>query len=504
MENCVIYARYSSHKQNDTSIEAQIAEAKAFAERNGYTIVGEYIDKAISGKSDERPEFLRMIEDSSKGKFTKIIVYQLDRFARNRYDSANYKNKLKKNGVKVLSAKENISDDASGILIESVLEGMAEYYSVELSQKVNRNMLLNAEKGQFNGGTPPLGYKLEIQDFGTYKKKKLVIDEETAPIVKKIFEMRANDIPVVEIIDFLNKKGYKNSRNREYNKNSLQNLFRNKKYIGTNTYGEKEFPNVIPAIIDIDTFNKVQEVREKYKHAPGIRKAKDRYLLTGKMFCGNCKSPMIGISGNSKSAKLHRYYTCNKLNDRDCTKKYIKKEYIEDIVVKKCKALLTDKNIDKVAKKIYEVCQRENNSNAVVKNLERRKRELNKNIDNLMSALENGQHIEMISNRITQNENELEETQSQLLIEMAKVFQLKENEIKFFLTRLQTGDILDHSYRKVLIDMFVNSIYVYDDKLIIICNVGNKPLTMSVNLLEDIEENLGARPFVERFSSPNY
>lgn len=113
MENCCIYARYSLHKQNDTSIEAQILETTAFAERNGYNIVEKYIDKAISGKSDERPEFLRMIEDSSKGKFTKIIVYQLDRFARNRYDSANYKNKLKKNGVKVLSAKENISDDAS-------------------------------------------------------------------------------------------------------------------------------------------------------------------------------------------------------------------------------------------------------------------------------------------------------------------------------------------------------------------------------------------------------
>lgn len=146
----VIYARYSSHKQNDTSIESQIAECMTFAERNGYYIVGEYIDKAISGKSDDRPEFLRMIEDSSKGKFDRIIVYQLDRFARNRYDSANYKAKLKRNGVKVVSARENISEDASGIVMEGVLESMAEYFSVELMQKVNRNMRLNAEKGQFN------------------------------------------------------------------------------------------------------------------------------------------------------------------------------------------------------------------------------------------------------------------------------------------------------------------------------------------------------------------
>lgn len=183
-----------------------------------------------------------------------------------------------------------------GILVESMLEGMAEYYSVELSQKVNRNMLLNAEKGQFNGGTPPLGYKLEIQDFGTYKKKKLVIDEETAPIVQKIFKMKSVDTTNVEIIDYLNKNGLKNSQNREFSKNSLQNLLKNKKYIGTNTYGEKEFPNTIPAIIDVDTFNKVQEVIAKYKHAPGIKKATERYLLTGKLFCGKCGSKYVGVS----------------------------------------------------------------------------------------------------------------------------------------------------------------------------------------------------------------
>lgn len=283
--NCCLYARYSSHKQNSTSIEAQILEITAYAERLGYTIVEQYIDMAISGKSDDRPEFLRMIEDSSKGKFSRILVYSLDRFARNRYDSARYKAKLKKNGVKVLSAKENISDDPAGIVMEGVLESMAEYYSAELSQKVNRNMLLNAEKGLYNGGFVPLGYRVIEQDFDTYKKKKLVIDENTAPIVQAIFKMRANDIPVVEIIDFLNKNGYKTGKGTDFNKNSLQNLFKNKKYIGTTTYGEKEFPNTIPAIIDEDTFNKVQEVREKYKYAPGIRKAEERYLLTGKLFC---------------------------------------------------------------------------------------------------------------------------------------------------------------------------------------------------------------------------
>ena len=132
----VLYCRYSSEKQTEQSIEGQLAACHDYARQHGYVVVGEYIDRALSAKSDNRPEFLRMIEDSSKKDFDIILVYQLDRFSRNRYDSAVYKTKLKKNGVRVLSARENIADDASGVLMEAVLEGMAEYYSAELSQKV--------------------------------------------------------------------------------------------------------------------------------------------------------------------------------------------------------------------------------------------------------------------------------------------------------------------------------------------------------------------------------
>ena len=160
----VIYARYSSERQNETSIEAQLNECYNYCKSNNYSVIDEYIDEAKSAKTDNRPQFLKMINDSNKKQFEGIIVYQLDRFARNRYDSATYKAKLKKNGVKVYSAKENITDDASGILMESVLEGMAEYYSAELGQKVNRNMKMNAEKGFFNGGYAPLGYTVETID----------------------------------------------------------------------------------------------------------------------------------------------------------------------------------------------------------------------------------------------------------------------------------------------------------------------------------------------------
>lgn len=203
---------------------------------------------------------------------------------------------------------------------------------------------------------------------------------------------------------------------------------------------------------------------------------------------------------------MYRYYRCNKRNDKGCKNRTIPKDYIEDKVVRKLKTLLTEKNIEKISKKIYETCQKSNNQNIVIKNLEKKKKQLNKNIENLLKAIEEGkQHIDIISNRITQNEIELQETQSQFLLEMAKIFKLSEKEIKFFLTRLQDGDILDDSYRKVLVDMLVNSILVYDNELVIICNVGNKPITLTIDLIEDIKSELVTDPFtlVKRFGSPN-
>lgn len=159
--NAVIYARYSSDNQREESIEGQIRECTAFAEKNGITILKHYIDRAFSAKTDNRPEFQHMIRDSGKKLFDMVIVWKLDRFARNRYDSARYKTVLKKNGVKVVSATETISNGAEGILLESVLEGMAEYFSADLAEKVTRGMTENALKCKFNGGTLPLGYQVD-------------------------------------------------------------------------------------------------------------------------------------------------------------------------------------------------------------------------------------------------------------------------------------------------------------------------------------------------------
>lgn len=503
--NVVIYARFSSSKQNETSIEAQLKECHDYCRKNNHLVVAEYIDRGKSARTDNRPDFKRMIADSSEKFFEGVVVYQLDRFARNRDDSVTYRAILKRNGIRVLSAKENITEDASGILIESVLEGMAEYYSVELSQKVKRNLKLNAEKGLFNGGFAPLGYKVVPVKFGTYTKKKLEIDPITAPIVKEIFEMRANDTNIMDIVDYLNSKGYKTIQGKEFKKTSLQQILRNKRYIGTNIYNEIEFPNTIPAIIDKKLFDKVQEIVDKHRYAPAISKAKEEYILTTKLFCGNCKEMLTGTCGTSQTGMIYYYYTCNGVKKKVCKRKNIQKHYIEDIVVDKCRELLTNKTIKMIAEKVYDVCQKENSQSSLIKALEREIKTLHKNIENLIIALENGQNVDLISERLTQKRFELDKAQKQLEDEKSKLVNLTEEQIIFFLTQLKSKKVNSIKYRKMLVNIFINRIYLYDNKLEIIFNIGERKVTLDSILLDEIHTNFQKNPglFLDKLGQPN-
>ena len=252
----VIYARYSSSAQTEQSIEGQLKECYAYAERNGYAVIGEYIDRAISGGAAEnRPEFMRMIEDSATQRFQAILVYQLDRFARSRYDSAMYKSRLKKNGVRVISARESISEDASGVLTEAILEGMAEYFSRELSQKIRRGLEISANKCLYTGNGAALGYKITDRKFA--------IDEDTAPIVRQIFAMFLAGNRMADIMHSLNARGIKTSKGNPYNKNSIKRILTNRRYLGYYIHGEVEIPGGVPRIIDDDTFEKAQVLLSK-------------------------------------------------------------------------------------------------------------------------------------------------------------------------------------------------------------------------------------------------
>ena len=243
----ILQAVETLDNQREESIEGQIRECTAYAEKNGITIVKHYIDRAISAKTDNRPEFQQMIKDSDKKLFDIVLVWKLDRFARNRYDSARYKTQLKKNGVKLMFATEIISEGPEGIILESVLEGYAEYYSADLSEKVIRGMTENALKGKFTGGAIPFGYIINADH-------RFEIDPLTAPFVAETFQRYNDGQTMREIRDWLNEKGVKNQRGGLMIFNTIQHMLNNRRYIGELKFRDVVVPDAIPPIISLELF----------------------------------------------------------------------------------------------------------------------------------------------------------------------------------------------------------------------------------------------------------
>jgi len=475
----VIYARYSSENQREESIEGQMRECYAFAKKNGISVVGEYIDRAFSAKTDRRPDFQRMIKDSAKHNFNLVIVWKLDRFARNRYDSAHYKALFKKNGVKVMSAVERISDGAEGILLESVLEGMAEYYSADLSEKVLRGHTENALKCKYNGGTMPIGYYAD-------KEQHYVADSLTAPFVLEAFRHYDEGLTMSEIAAVLNQHGLKNKRGGDIDIDSVSRMLSNRKYIGEYRYRDIVIPNGIPALVPQDLFDRVQEKIAKNKKAPARHKAEDDYLLTTKLFCGECESLMVGECGTSRSGTVHHYYKCtNAKRHGGCRKKAIKKDWIENLVVLEIRKKLEDARfIDDIVHAFMEFQTAEN---TVIPHLKQSLAELNKSIDNILAAIEQGIFTQATKQRLEELESKKKDIEIEIAKESIRRPLLNEDQVRFWFERLRNLNINELSHRKRLIDTFLNSVFVYDDKLLINCNYPN---TSTIVRFSDINATL--------------
>ena len=319
----VIYARYSSDNQREESIEGQLRECMAFAERKGYTVIKSYADRAISGKrADNRPEFQRMIFDSARGEFDVVIVWKIDRFSRDKYDSVIYKSKLNKNGVSVISATEPIDDSPEGKLMESIFEGFSEYYIKDLAQKTGRGMTENAIKGTFNGGAVTFDYFID-------KDKRFRKDPVTAPIVTDIFERYADGEPIRSIVDELNGKGITNN-GKKFTYHFINWLLKNRRYLGEYTFREVINTEAIPPLISEEIFERCQKRLSVNKHkAASFRTVEEKYLLTGKVFCGCCGDTMAGISGTGRDGSRYRYYQCMGAKKGDVTRKQLRKIYLK-------------------------------------------------------------------------------------------------------------------------------------------------------------------------------
>ena len=482
--NVVIYARFSSHSQTEQSIEGQLKVCYEYARAHGHVIVGEYIDRAQSGTNDNRQEFQKMIQDSERHTFQGVLVYQLDRFAKNRYDSAINKAKLKKNGVRVLSAKENITEDASGILIEGVLESMAEYYSVELAQKINRGMEINAQKCLSTGSNPGLGYIVN-------KDRSFSVDPSAAAIVIEIFERYAAHETAADIIRDLNARKLTTSLGKPFNKNSLHRLLRNKRYIGIYMYKGNETPGGMPRIVSDELFYRVQKILGDNKAAPARARGKEEYFLTTKLFCGHCNEMMTGFGGTSKHGVRYHYYKCNGAKKKTCSKKPISKELIEEAVVNVCMDLLTEERIKIIADKILDACKRDGDLLSI-KRLQMAIKETDAAIENLWVALEKGQSVEIITERINKRENEKKGLLKQLAIEKRKKIGYDYSQVMAFLNYLRDLPGDNEMKKRSLINIFVNAVYLYDDHFNLILNSGHLSVSVGNIPFSTIEKVLNS------------
>lgn len=362
------YVRYSSDNQREESIEAQVRAIKEYAQKNKITIVKIYADEAKTATNANRPQFQQMVKDSQLGLFNMVIVHKLDRFARDRYDSAFYKRELKKNGVKLISVLENLDDSPESIILESVLEGMAEYYSANLAREVMKGLKETALQCKHTGGKPPLGYKLN-------KDKTYAIDEGKSAIIKLIFTMYANGHGYGEILNKLNEEGYKTQTGRNFGKNSLHEILRNEKYRGVyifnrsakkvagkrNNHASKKEEDIIkiedgmPRIIDDETWERVRERMNDNKK--GASSAKEVYLLSGLIYCGKCGGSMNGkrrYAGRNKT--LYISYECStKKRTKDCDMKEINRDFVESKVIDYLEEnVFSETAVDKLVKKIIE------------------------------------------------------------------------------------------------------------------------------------------------------
>ena len=457
MKKAVIYARYSSHNQRDESIEGQLRECHDYAVQNDYIVLEEYCDRALTGKTDNRAAFQKMIKDAKNNKFNYVLVYKLDRFARNRYDSAMYKNILKKHDVKVVSIMENIGDSPEGIILESVLEGMAEYYSANLSQNIKRGMTENALQCKYNGSGVPLGYRITPD-------KHFEIDPVGAEIVKEIYTLYSRGRTVSELVEYCNLKGYKTLKGTEFNKNSFRKILTNDKYIGTYRHGDVVIENGIPAIIGKTLFEKVQRMVKANYESRGRSKSKVNYLLSTKIFCGHCGTNMNGDSGTSKTGKKKHYYKCNKRKmTKDCDKKTENKEWLEDTIVKlTIEKVLTDENIGLIANRAVEIMEREAADTSLLQYYESELKDTQKKINNLVDMVATGVANKSIGERLTELENYEKDVIENIEYEKMKRPMLTKEQIVYWLESFRKGDVNSDEFRQRVVDTLLHSVYVYD------------------------------------------
>ncbi len=492
----VIYARFSSNNQREESIDAQLRACYDYAERNGYVVVNTYCDSAKSGTSADREAFQGMVTDSDEKNFNYVIVHKLDRFSRDRYDSVIYKRKLRNNDVRVVSVTENLSDSPESIMMESVLEGMAQYYSANLSREVMKGMKENAFKCKHNGGIAPLGYDVNPNDL-TY-----VINNHEAEIVQKIFTMYVNGCGYAEILGELNALGYKTKIGKNFGKNSINAIVKNEKYRGVYVFNrtkkldfdrkrratEKLPEEVIrveegmPRIVSDDVFYKANHLLTKNKLRSGSYNAKTVYLLSGVIYCAKCGSAMSGNGrkGGNTNKKYYSYRCGSKTNKKAeyCDCKEVRKEFVENYVLDELQELIFNEDTMAELTKMMNTYGKEKkiSAKAELEILGKKLKEVEKELGKTLKLVTNGNVTFDTVKSIVENleekkgvvKREIEELESYLKTEVMTMAKLEEliNETKGFILEKNIPEC------RKFIDSYIDNVIVSSDDVKVVYNVN--------------------------------
>lgn len=475
--NAVIYARFSYSRQREESIEGQIRECRAYAERKGLTVVNVYADRAISGTSDKRPEFQKMIADAASGAFDAVLCWKHDRFARNRRDAAVYKQKLASCGVSLLYAAEEIPDGPSGIILDSVMEGFAEYYSANLSQNVKRGLYESALKRQ-TLGVRVLGYSED-------ENKRYVLNDD-APVVRRIFEDYASGKPAAVIVRELNEAGVKTVRGRPFGRSTLRYLLTNPKYYGLYAYADIVDETAIPPIVSKALWDRVQDMVAEHHELPARKIYDGGFLLTGRLFCGECGEHMIAASGTGRGGRRYDYYVCDGVKNKKngCPLPACRKKPLEDKILQTLRDLVFSDEFIESAVSYFMEWQGENTAAREMAAIEARIRQNETATANLIRALASG-FSQAIRDELDRLEKERGTLKRELVEFKAEHPWFSEEQIRAFLLDFRRGDMDDPHWRVYLVRSFLKAAYVFCDKVVLHLNISGKDENITLDVIKE-------------------
>ena len=449
-----IYARYSEGpRQTDQSIEGQVADCRSFAAEKGIDVVAVYADRHVSGKSTEgRDEFQKMMRDAEKHRFDCVIVWKIDRFGRSREDIAVHKIRLRRAGVTLMYARESIPEGPEGILLESLMEGLAEYYSADLRQKVLRGLRENAKKGKMPTGSVPVGYKLE--------EGRLVLDEPKAEGIRELFRLHIQGMSYDSMRDAMRQYGI------DASKNFVWRTLRNERYTGKYEY--RGIPIPIPAIISEETFMEAKK-HFRTRRNGSEQKALVEYVLRGKARCGICGRLMVGSTGTSHTGQKHHYYRCM---TKGCPTRTVKKEWLENLVLQHTvEDVLNDDMIEILVARIMDIQEHEEDP---VKRLRRRLAENRRQQGNLAASLAETR-LRAVEARLHELEREEDDLLEEIAQKAAQGSTVPEPLVRAWLQSFRAGDKNDPGFRKRLVDAFLADVAVDPEGVTLVYNAKEAP-----------------------------